>query len=143
MTEADFDWRGKALGGLCRPLWRACRMALTALAWALGIAILATSAVPVAILQQSPNLQLGARRQATPAQATNQTIEELKREVSENPQNPELRAKLGALFSSLGDYEAASKEFRAALDLNPDQPSVHNALGVALAKLNRLEDALE
>jgi Flp pilus assembly protein TadD len=48
---------------------------------------------------------------------------------------------LGHLYS--GEYEAAVEAFRAVVRLLPDEAAGYEKLAVALAKLNRREEALE
>ena len=49
---------------------------------------------------------------------------------------------LGVTLMDKGKYEEAIREFRKALQLKPDFPSVHNNLGVALQKKGELQQAI-
>ena len=46
-------------------------------------------------------------------------------------------------LAAVGDYEGAVAEYRAAVNLEPDEISFHFALGVALSHLNRREETAE
>ena len=48
----------------------------------------------------------------------------------------------GSVSLALGDYEVAEEAFRKAAEIEPDKPSPHNNLALALEKQGRLCDAL-
>ncbi len=50
---------------------------------------------------------------------------------------------LGSSMERLGDSEGAVGQYRAALQLNPDLPEAHNALGNYYVRVGRYSDALE
>ncbi len=71
----------------------------------------------------------------------------------QSPMPPAVKAPLGNSASELkaqgdglatvGDYKGAMAKYQAALNLEPDEISLHFALGVALSHLNRREETVE
>ena len=57
------------------------------------------------------------------------------------PNNPVIPNVLGAIYSGMGNYEAAIESLNKAIELNPENPSSHNNLGIVLKELARYEDA--
>ena len=57
---------------------------------------------------------------------------------------PELaapRIDLGIAYHVAGDLDAAERNLRRALDINPDHPIANNELGIVYRRLGRFEDA--
>ncbi len=61
--------------------------------------------------------------------------------ISENPDFPQYHRSLGNLFFDSQFYEKALAEYKKSIKLNPSQARVLTLMGLAYAKLNRLEDA--
>jgi len=62
--------------------------------------------------------------------------------VEKNPDDAVAHMNLGAILLSRLDPQAAVSELRAAARLEPNQPEVHNMLGLGLATLNRNAEAI-
>jgi Flp pilus assembly protein TadD len=76
-------------------------------------------------------------RSGMPAQAT-VSLEQAKRR---EPGSRSIREALGIAYFRLRRWEEAEVEFQALVDLSPDDEFAHRALGRALAKQGRDEEA--
>ncbi len=64
--------------------------------------------------------------------------------VSAPPESPTSQVKdEGDALAARGDYAAAAVKYGAAVNREPDEGSLHFALGVALSHLNRREETIE
>lgn len=66
----------------------------------------------------------------------------LRHRLGRNPEDFVAHMNLGAILLSRLDPQAAVTELRTAARLKPNQPEVHNMLGLALATLNRNAEAI-
>jgi len=87
------------------------------------------------------------KRLGVPAlRALSGAVEEMEREyrqgLADKPDNPDAHYNVGLANLYSGNYEAAAEAFRAVIDLLPDEPSGYEKLAIALAKLDRREEAL-
>jgi tetratricopeptide (TPR) repeat protein len=72
-----------------------------------------------------------------------ESVPYLERAIQIEPRYMEAHYELGLALSAMKQWEPAAERFIAALALQPKDPSViHNNLGVALANLGRLDDAI-
>jgi Flp pilus assembly protein TadD len=76
-------------------------------------------------------------RSGMPAQAT-VSLEQAKRR---EPRSRSIREALGIAYFRLGRWEEAEAEFQALVDLSPDDEFAHRALGRALAKQGKSDEA--
>jgi Flp pilus assembly protein TadD len=68
----------------------------------------------------------------------------MKKAVSLSPRDARLRIYAGSFYADHGKYAEAEVEFRAALQLDPNNHSAMNSLGYYLAEQNKnLEEALK
>jgi Tfp pilus assembly protein PilF len=74
---------------------------------------------------------------------TAEAIERYRRAIELNPQNADLRGRLGDLWHATGHYQEARESYTAALRIDPDFAQVHANLGSLLRKLGDREGALE
>ena len=66
----------------------------------------------------------------------------MRHRLEKNPRDAVAHMNLGAILLSRLDPQAAVTELRAAALLEPNQPEVHNMLGLGLATLNRNAEAI-
>ena len=66
----------------------------------------------------------------------------MRHRLEKNPQDAVAHMNLGAILLSRLDPQGAVTELRAAAQLQPNQPEVHNMLGLGLATLNRNAEAI-
>jgi tetratricopeptide (TPR) repeat protein len=66
----------------------------------------------------------------------------MRHRVEKNPEDAVAHMNLGAILLSRLDPQAAVSELQAAARLEPNQPEVHNMLGLGLATLNRNGEAI-
>ena len=97
-------------------------LALSALAWLLVIAILGVGAY----FAYSVRAQWDAAKVASPAL---RTIEALKRQVSEKPDDPMRRVRLGEALGAAGYSKQAIEQFQVAIDLNPEYVGAYMDIG--------------
>lgn len=76
-------------------------------------------------------------KRGMPAQAT-VALEKAKKR---DPQKASIREALGIAYFRIKRWEAAESEFRAVLEISPVNDYAHYALGRALEKQGRLEEA--
>ena len=69
-------------------------------------------------------------------------VEFLNRSIQANPANAATRSNLGVALRALDRHEDAQASFRAALELESDNPVDHFNLGITLKELGRAEEAL-
>lgn len=70
------------------------------------------------------------------------TLEQWKQAVKDDPGNSLVRANLGATYLDMGEYEAAIKELRLALDQEPDSFTYMFRLGFAYRGNEQLDEAI-
>lgn len=70
-------------------------------------------------------------------------IIQLKNVLQQNPDNPEARYLLGAIYNKTGDYQSAEKELRKALSLGMDAGKVLPELGQTLLRLGAYQQILD
>lgn len=68
-------------------------------------------------------------------------IQILERVVEQTPDVSAPRIDLGVACHRAGDLEAAERHLKAALELNPEHPVVHNELGIIYRKTGRFAEA--
>src|SRR6266496_3617049 len=71
----------------------------------------------------------------------NSRLETLRRMVSENPGDSFLRYGLAMEYRNGGDLEAAVREFRELIGVNPDYSAAYFHGGQTLERLGRIEEA--
>jgi tetratricopeptide (TPR) repeat protein len=69
-------------------------------------------------------------------------VEQLRIEITENPNSHSVYARLGSALTMMGNFKAASEAFRQALALNPSESSYYYNLASALQNQNRLDEAI-
>jgi Flp pilus assembly protein TadD len=76
-------------------------------------------------------------------------IREFQRALERDPRSPNARANLGQIRLEQGSvllqsrqYAGAAAMLREAVDLMPDSAEAHNELGVALASMGRVSEAM-
>ncbi|GIX06572.1 MAG: hypothetical protein KatS3mg115_0975 [Candidatus Poribacteria bacterium] len=81
---------------------------------------------------------------------TQEAVETLRRAHQASPEDPLLRANLGAAYYRLGlqqaearDYAAAVEAFQAGIALNPEDLSFHKALGLAYQEMGNFKGAVD
>ncbi len=62
--------------------------------------------------------------------------------IQASPTNPDLRIALGSIFYSVDQFEQAEQLFIQAIQLKPDHANAHYNLANALAKQDKIEDAI-
>src|SRR5687768_11621402 len=70
-------------------------------------------------------------------------IIQLKNALQKNPDDPEARYLLGAIYNKTGDFQSAEKELRKALSLGMSAAKVLPDLGQTLLKLGEFQRALD
>lgn len=68
-------------------------------------------------------------------------LEALKSMVEQNPNDSFLRYGLAMEYKNAGDLEAALREFRGLMAVNPDYSAAYFHSGQALEKLGKLDEA--
>lgn len=68
-------------------------------------------------------------------------IEPMKKAISLDPHDPELRANLGNAYKDLRQLNEAEKSYRKALQIDPSYSAVHSNLGVILKDAGKYRDA--
>ncbi|MHC4396263.1 MAG: tetratricopeptide repeat protein [Planctomycetota bacterium] len=66
-----------------------------------------------------------------------------RRQIAEQPQNPDLQYRLGILMMGVGRMSEAVKSFEIALQINPTYTRARNKLAICLFETNEKEGALE
>ncbi len=77
----------------------------------------------------------------TPPQQS--SIEQLKTKTNEAPSDPMAHFKLGVALYHEGQLDAAAREFRTTLKLNPNLAEAHNDLGTILRQQGDEQDAIK
>jgi len=72
----------------------------------------------------------------------NQALEQLKRAIQRDPDDPGLHYELGNLLLGMGKPEDAMASYRAAMSLAPGHPQILLQLGNACSALGRYQDAV-
>jgi tetratricopeptide (TPR) repeat protein len=69
-------------------------------------------------------------------------VSALERLAEENPDDPEVRDRLGTLYMESGHYEEAVRWFRECIERNGDDLHVRNHLALSLTGLGRIDEAI-
>lgn len=69
-------------------------------------------------------------------------IHALTLQAESEPENVEIRVRLGNRFYDMGRYDVSARWYREALDLDPSQPLVSTDLGTSLLFMGRTEEAI-
>lgn len=69
-------------------------------------------------------------------------IAELRAELAKNPDDATLLGRLAALHYRRGDLEGAEQQYRQALKLTPNRPTLYNNLGNVLCDMGRMRDGI-
>ena len=92
------------------------------------------------------NLGLVLKKLGKSEQAMKQlhkAVEELRRELAENPAYPQSWRCLGDTLAAMGDFKAAAEAFKEAVALNPGDPAYYYNLVKALEYDGRYDEAIE
>ena len=87
------------------------------------------------ILAQAVNLRADGRFP--------ETVRDLRRAVSLDPENPNVHHELGTTFLMTGNWDDARVELLETLRHDPNDADAHNALGFAYEKLGEIKPALD
>ncbi len=87
-------------------------------------------------------VSLGEPEPNDPARVA-QGIEEARKAIQANPDDEWAHYSLGTLLAQRGDFEAAAASFARVAELDPNNAIALYALGLALVRLERLDEALE
>ncbi len=82
-------------------------------------------------------------RPGTAPTATQLNIEKFEKAVNDKPDDPTLRANLGAAYLDAGRYDDAIRELQTALSQAPNQPILLLKMGVAYEKKGDLDNAID
>ena len=71
-----------------------------------------------------------------------QEMSELERMARDNPQDPEIRDRIGTLYMEAGNYQEAVHWFREAMEMKGGDLHLRNHLAMSLAGLGRIDEAV-
>jgi tetratricopeptide (TPR) repeat protein len=71
-----------------------------------------------------------------------QEMSALERMAGDNPEDPEVRVRIGTLYMEAGNYQEAVLWFRQAMEKRGEDIHVRNQLAMSLAGLGRIDDAI-
>jgi tetratricopeptide (TPR) repeat protein len=92
------------------------------------------------------NLGIVLKKLRKPEQGLEQfqkAVEELRRELTQNPNNPNHWQVMALNFNAMGDFKAAAEALKQALDLNPDNPVYYDNLVAVLEQGGRYGEAIQ
>lgn len=69
-------------------------------------------------------------------------LQDWQRAESEKPDDPLVRANLGAIYADMGDYDRAIDELKVAIDLDPEGWTYMEKLGEVYLKAERIDEAI-
>jgi tetratricopeptide (TPR) repeat protein len=71
-----------------------------------------------------------------------QEVAALEQMARDNPDDPEVRRRIGTLYMEAGNYQEAVLWFRQAVERNSEDIEARNHLAISLAGLGRMDDAI-
>jgi tetratricopeptide (TPR) repeat protein len=92
------------------------------------------------------NLGIVLKKLRKPEQSMEQfqkAVEELRRELIQDPNNDSHWQVMALNFNAMGDFEAAAEALKQALDLNPDNPVYYDNLVAVLEQGGRYGEAIQ
>lgn len=93
-------------------------------------------------LESSPIGLESESKEAEAAPLDADEVERLEAAANDDPDDAEVRARLGRLYMDAGRYEDAVAWQRSAVEIDPDNLEVRTQLALSLLNLGRLEDAV-
>ena len=98
-------------------------------------------------LVQPPPEEIAAAEESLPENhpglETMENVREMTAAAEAEAGNVQVRVELGNTFYDMGRYDVASRWYREALDLDPDQPRVSTDLGTSLLFMGRTSEAID
>lgn len=71
-----------------------------------------------------------------------QEMSALERSARDNPEDSEIRDRIGSLYMEAGNYREAARWFREAMEIEGEDLHLRNHLAMSLAGLGRIDDAI-